>query len=109
MSVSIDPGEQTIVRNLNLNGNNQGCTFGKRTCLGKQHVCRDGRWSPPLTGILKINTDASFQGNPGHAGIGAIGRGNDGSAIFMLSIYECQHSNNLMEAIAIKIVVERST
>ena len=98
MSKSIDPREQTIVRNLNLNGNNQGCTLRKWTCLGKKHVCRDGRWSPLPAGILKINTDGSSQGNPGHAGIGAIGRGNDGGAVFMLSIYQGQHSNNLMEA-----------
>ena len=82
MSKSIDPREQTIVRNLNLSGNNQGCTLGKRPRLGKKHVCRDGQWSPPLAGILKINTDGSSRGNPGHAGIGAIGRGSDGSAIF---------------------------
>jgi ribonuclease HI len=56
---------------------------------------------------LKINTDGSSWGNLGHVGIGAIGRGNDGGAVFMLSIYKGQHSNNLMEALAIKIVVER--
>ena len=70
-------------------------------------MCRDGRWSPPLTGILKINTNDSSRGNPGHAGIGAIGRGSDGDVVFLLSIYKGQHSNNLMEALAIKIVVER--
>ena len=107
MSESIDLGEQTIVRNLNLNGNNRGCTLGKRSRLGKKHVCRDGRWSPPPARILKINTDGSSRGNPGHASIGAIGRGNDGGAVLMLSIYKGQHSNNLMEALAIKIDVER--
>ena len=107
MSESIDPGEQTIVRNLNLNGNNWGCTLGKRPHLGKKHICRDGRWSPPPTRILKINIDGSSWGNPSHAGIGAIGRGNDGGAGFMFSIYKGQHSNNLMEALAIKVVVER--
>ena len=56
---------------------------------------------------MKINTDGTSQENPGHAGIGAIGRGNNGGAVFMLSIYKGQHSNNLMEALAIKIVVER--
>ena len=35
MSESIDPREKTIVRNLNLNGNNRGCTLGKQSCLGK--------------------------------------------------------------------------
>ena len=56
---------------------------------------------------MKINTDGSSRGNPSHVGIGAIGRGNDGVVVFMLSIYKGQYSNNLMEALAIKIVVER--
>ena len=56
---------------------------------------------------MKINTDGSSQGNPSHAGIGAIGRGNDGVVVFMLSIYKGGYSNNLMEALAIKIPVER--
>ena len=56
---------------------------------------------------MKINTDGSSRGNPGHASIGAIGRGNDRCVVFMLSIYKGQYSNNLMEALAIKIFVER--
>lgn len=59
----------------------------------------------PLVGILKINTDGSSRGNPRHAGIGGIGRGDDGCAVFFFSIYIGQHSNNLMEALAIKIVM----
>ena len=62
---------------------------------------------PPLIGFLKINTDGSSRGNPGHAGIGAIGRGNDGEVVFLLSSYKGQHSNNLMEALAIKDAIER--
>ena len=50
-------------------------------------------------GLLRENLD--------HAGIAAIGRGNDGAVVFMLSIYKGQYSNNLMESLAIKIVVER--
>ena len=105
MSVNIDPGDQAIVRNLNLGDNSQGCNLGKRPSHVKQRVCQDGRWSPPSTGILKINTDCSSWGNFGHAGIGAIGRGSDGGAIFLLSIYQGQHSNNLMEALAIKVAI----
>ena len=56
---------------------------------------------------MKINTDGSSRGNPSHASIGAIGRGNDGAVIFMLSIYKGQYSNNLMEDLAIKIAMER--
>ena len=60
-----------------------------------------------MTGILKINTDGSSRGNPSHAGIGAIGRGSDGGLIFLLSSYKGQHSNNMMEALAIKVAIER--
>ena len=60
-----------------------------------------------MIGFLKINTDGSSRGNPGHAGIGAIGRGSDGGLIFLLSSYKGQHSNNLMEALAIKVAIER--
>ena len=69
MSISIDPREQTIVRNLNLDGNNHGCTLGKWPCLGKKFVSRHLRWSPPLAKILKINIDGSSRGNLGHASI----------------------------------------
>ena len=51
--------------------------------------------------------DGSSWGNPGHAGIGAIGRGSDGDAIFLLSSYKGQHSNNLMGALAIKVAMEQ--
>ncbi|XP_059064240.1 uncharacterized protein LOC131856461 [Cryptomeria japonica] len=107
MSTYIDPGDQAIVRNLNLGDSCKGCSLRKRPSHGKQRVSRDGRWSPPPMGILKINTDGSSRGNPGHAGIGAIGRSDDGGAVFLLSVYKGQHSNNLMEALAIKVVIER--
>jgi ribonuclease HI len=82
MFESMDPGEQNIVRNLHLDGNNQRGTLGKQVCHGKQHVCREGRWS-------------------------TIGRGNDESEVFIISSYRGQHSNNLMEALAIKMAMER--
>ena len=56
---------------------------------------------------MNINTDGSSRGNPGHAGIGGIGRDNEGGTVFLFSTYKGQYSNNLMEALAIKIVVER--
>lgn len=62
--------------------------------------------SPPA-GTLKINTNDSSYGNPGHAGTGDIGRDNDGGMVFLFSIYKGHYSNNLMEALAINIVVER--
>ena len=36
MFESIEPGDQAIVRNMNLDGINPGHTFGKRKSSGKQ-------------------------------------------------------------------------
>ena len=72
-------------------------------------MCRDGWWVPPPTGFLKINTDGSSRGNPGHVGIGAIGRSDVGSAVFLFSVYKGKHSNNLMEALAIKVAIEHGS
>ena len=60
-----------------------------------------------MNGFLKINIDGSSRRNPGDSGIGAIGRGSDGGMIFLLSSYKGQHSNNSMEALAIKDAIER--
>ena len=107
MSENIDPGDVATVRNLNLMECRRGDTLGKRPRHGKQRVCRDGRWTPPPDGTLKINTDGSSRGNPGHAGIGGIGRDNAGGMVFIFSTYKGQYSNNLMEALAIKTAIER--
>lgn len=57
---------------------------------------------------MNINIDGSSHWNPGHVGVGGIGRGNDGDVVFLFSIYKGHFSNNLMEALAIKIAIERS-
>ncbi|GLJ09022.1 hypothetical protein SUGI_0100110 [Cryptomeria japonica] len=107
LSVNFDLGDYAIVRNLQLKNIKIDYGAGNRSHHAKQRISRVGRWIPPPMGILKINTNGSSHGNPGHAGIGGIGRGEDGCAVFFFSIYIGQHSNNLMEALAIKIVVER--
>ncbi|XP_059077196.1 uncharacterized protein LOC131876295 [Cryptomeria japonica] len=107
MSVNSDPGDLAILQNLNLGDSSRESLAGRRSRHVRQRVSRDGRWTPPPVGVLKINIDGSSRGNPGHAGVGGIGRGNDGGAVFVFSIYKGQHSNNLMEALAIKIAVER--
>ena len=55
--------------------------------------------------ILKINTDGSSRGNPGQAGVGGVGRDTNGNVIFMFSIHKGVHSNNVMEALAIKVAM----
>lgn len=107
MPENVDPSDYAIVRNLQLGNIQVGCATRKRSRHAKQQISREGKWIPPLMGILKINTDGSSRGNPGHASIGGIGRGDDGCATFFFSIYKRKHSNNLMEALAIKTVVER--
>ena len=64
-----------------------------------------GRWRPPPDAILKINTDGSSRGNPGQAGVGGIGRDMDGNVIFIFSIHKGVHSNNVMEALPIKLAM----
>ncbi|XP_057871389.2 uncharacterized protein LOC131077832 [Cryptomeria japonica] len=107
MSVSIDPGDVTVVRDLSLGVNSRGCSANIIPRRVKRRICRDGRWAPPPDGVLKINTDGSSRGNPGHAGIGGIGRSKDGDVVFCFSVYKGLYSNNLMEALAIKTAVER--
>ena len=106
MSTNVDPGDQVIVKNLNLKDSRWGGSPSNRLSHGKQRVCRDGRWVPPPTGFLKINIDGSSRGNLGHAGIGAIGRSDAGSVVFLLSVYKGKHSNNQMGALAIKVAIE---
>ena len=59
----------------------------------------------PTGEILKINTDGSSRGNPGQAGVGGVGRDTNGNVIFMFSIDKGVHSNNVMEALAIKVAM----
>lgn len=73
---------------------------------GHERVDRGGCWSPPALRELKINTNGSFRENPRHAGIGGIGRDCSGVVVFFFSMYKGLHSNNLMEAIVILLVVE---
>ncbi|XP_057838008.1 uncharacterized protein LOC131048149 [Cryptomeria japonica] len=72
-------------------------------------VNREGRCSPPPQGVLKINTDDSSRGNLGHAGIGGVGRDSFGDFQFIFSVYMGLHTNNLMEAQAILLALERTS
>ena len=67
-----------------------------------------GRWRPPPDAVLKINIDGSSRGNLGQASVGGIGRDTDGNVIFIFSIHKGFHSNNVMEALAIKVATERA-
>ena len=58
--------------------------------------------------ILKINTDGSSHGNPGQDGVGGVGIDTNGNVIFMFSIHKGVHSNNVMEALAIKVAMMRA-
>ena len=82
--------------------------FGNRARHHCQHVNHEGHWSPLEAGILKINIDGSPQGNLGFNGIGGVGRDCFGDIQSLFSIYKGYHTNNLMEALAILVVVEQS-
>lgn len=71
-------------------------------------VNRESRWSPPPHKVLKININGSSQGNHGHVGIGEVGWDSYGDAQFIFCVYKGFHANNLMEALPILYVVERS-
>lgn len=107
MAEHVDPGNYSTVRNLRLVDKGVGCISSKRDQSLKRKVCRVRRWRPPSTGIVRINIDGSSHRNPGQEGIGGIGRGKDGEVIFLFTIYKGEYSNNLMEAIAIKLAIER--
>ncbi|XP_059067440.1 uncharacterized protein LOC131858265 [Cryptomeria japonica] len=63
----------------------------------KAEINREGCWSPPPRGVLKLNTDGSSRGNPSHAG----------NVQFIFSVYKGLRTKNSMEALVILYVVER--
>ena len=105
MNETVDPGDFNIVKNLGLVDKGLGSISRKRSQPLRRKVCRVGRWRPPPGDILKINTDGSSRGNPGQAGVGGVGRDTNGNVIFMFSIHKGVHSNNVMEALAIKVAM----
>lgn len=111
LSEDIDPGDVRMVHNLNISG--AGCSGALckkqqvRSKHAKRKVCREGKWSLPPLGTLKINTDGSSRGNPGHAGVGGIGRDCYGEVIFFFSYYKGIQTNNYMEALAVLLALER--
>ena len=73
----------------------------------KGRVNRDGHWTPPTCGVLKINTDGSSRGNPGPAGIGGVVRCSSGDVKFFFLVHKGAYTNNLMEAQTILYAVEQ--
>lgn len=73
-----------------------------------QKINREGKWFPPPLGVLKINTDGSSRGNPNPTGIGGVGRDSLGNVQFIFSIYKGNHTNNLMEALALLFAMEQA-
>ena len=108
MTQPVDPGDFSIVRNLGLVDKGFASISSKRSQPLRRKVCRVGRWQPPPDAILKINIDGSSHGNPGKAGVGGIVRDMDDNVIFIFSIHKGVHSNNVMEALAIKLAMERA-
>lgn len=70
-------------------------------------IQREGRWTPPLDGIPKINTDGTSRGNLGYVGVGGVGRDSFEVVLFFFSIYQGHQNNNLMEAPTILIALEK--
>ena len=108
LSVPVDPADLGIISALGLFLGGNGIMKTARHGRRREKVSRVGQWCPPALGELKINTDGSSQGNPGHARVGAIGRDSSGVVVFFFSIYRDRHTNNLMEATAILLALERA-
>ena len=68
---------------------------------------RDGHWTPPPHGVLKINIDGSSQGSLGPAGIGGVAHCRSSDIKLFVSFHKGDYTNNLMEAQAILYVVEQ--
>ena len=60
----------------------------------KGQVNRDGHWTPPPCGILKINTDGSSRGNPSPAGIGGVVHCSSGDVKLFFSVHKGTYTNN---------------
>jgi ribonuclease HI len=108
LSVPVDTADLGIISALGLSLGGKGIVKTTHHGSKREKVNRAGNWCPPALGELKINTDGSSKGNPGHAGVGGIGRDSAGVVVFFFSIYRGRHTNNLMEATAILLALERA-
>lgn len=100
VSIPSEPGEVGTMQGLCLWGCGSGPSWTQRGNLIKK-TQRDGKWSSPPKGVFKINTNGSSRGNPGHVGIGEVGRDSFGAMLFFFSIYKGIQTNNHMEALAL--------
>lgn len=97
----LEKGDVEMVDRFGIQGISLIFVCVRRGRQMKQKVQRMGRWLPPPTGFLKINTDGSSRGNPGSAGIGGLGRDPSGSVVFIFSANKGVQTVNRMEGLAI--------
>ena len=81
----LEKGDAEIVNRFGMHGISSASSCIRRGRHVKHKIQRVGKWLPPPTGFLKINTDGSSRGNPGSTGIGGIGRDSSGSVVFIFS------------------------
>lgn len=80
----------------------------KRGRHAMKKVQRMGRWMPPQDDSIKINTDGSFRGDLGPAGIGRVGRDNMGEVVFFFLVHKGWFSNKFMKGLAIFYALEHA-
>lgn len=108
LSVPIDLGDLGVVNSLGLGAGDRSNLSSMHHRSGRERVACDGFWCLPTLGELKINTDGSSRGNPGHVGVGGVGRDSLGVVVFFFSMYRGLQTNNLMEASVILMAKERA-
>ena len=81
--LSLEKCDAEIVHRFSMHGISSASACIRRGRHVKHKIPRVGKWLPPPTGFLKINTDGSSRGNLGSAGIGGIGRDSSGLVVFI--------------------------
>lgn len=104
----LEKGDAEMVDRFGIKGISPASVCTRRGGRVKQKVQRMGRWLPPPTSFLKINTDGSSRGNPGSAVIGGIGRDSSGSVVFIFSANKGMQTVNRMEGLAILYALKRA-
>ena len=103
----LEKGDAEIVNRFGMHGISSASTCIIRGRHVKQKIPRVGKWLPPPTSFLKINTDGSSRGNQGAARIGGIGRDSSALVVFIFLANKGVQTINKMEGLAILYALKR--
>ncbi|XP_057853212.1 uncharacterized protein LOC131063424 [Cryptomeria japonica] len=108
--INLAPVDITVIQCLQLGYILENFVSLSRTSLhhSARRINRDGHWTLPLCNVLKINIDGSSCGNLGPAGIGGVGRDNNGAMQFFFSMETGFETNNPMAARALLFALQQA-